>query len=150
MSISPHLFTASYKFIQRPQLSLFMYTIHMVSTLHHYLKVVSLQQPLGAGKTSGTYIPRQGRGCGTSDCLGLAHGSAGSCVLMKTLSNTPLLTKGSYNRTHTPLPQCALSGQQRGPLACKWLIWWLSGHPAGPFHCKFWQMCVGVLSSIAQ
>lgn len=38
------------------------YTIQMVSASHHYLKVVSLGQPLGVGKANGMHIPRMGWG----------------------------------------------------------------------------------------
>ena len=39
-----------------------MYTVQVISTPHHNLKTVSLEQCLGEGKTSKSHIPRMGRG----------------------------------------------------------------------------------------
>lgn len=54
------------------------YIIQMVSASHHYLKVVSLGQPLGVGKANGVHIPRMGWVGGASDGRGHVHGSTGA------------------------------------------------------------------------
>lgn len=69
-----------------------MYTMQVFSPSHHHLRAMSLEQPLGAGKTSQTHIPRTGARVRaptpTPSVLGPALKSIGSHVLTMTFPST--------------------------------------------------------------
>ena len=88
---------------------------------------MSLEQLSGAGEPSRTHIWRTGEGMRKLWLPIQLTGLIGGHVFLMTFPKTPPFMTGSYNLMCPPLPQCALSSQQRVSPVWRQLLWWPAG-----------------------